>query len=110
MMRKFKSIFSKARQAEIREDEAAIAVDDELSVERKIKAIMAKVFKIGIDEVDEDTSADDVDQWNSLAHVDFLVALQKEFDIEFTDSQLVEMLSYKAVVQGVTTAIEGSCK
>ena len=82
-------------------------VDPLTSVEQKIKAIMAKIFKIDINDVNEDTSADNVDHWNSLEHVDLLVNLQKEFDIEFTDSQIVEMLSYKTVVQNVTAAIKG---
>jgi acyl carrier protein len=74
-------------------------------VKKRIKAIMAKVFKIGINDISEETSADNMDQWTSLEHVDFLVNLQKEFDIEFTDSQIVEMLSYKTVVQNVRAAI-----
>ena len=107
MIRKIQTIFSKVIKAEIRIDEAAINVDDLSSVEQKIKAIMANVFKIDINEIDEETSADNIDQWTSLEHVDFLVNLQKEFDIEFTDSQIVEMLSYKTVVQNVTAAIKG---
>jgi len=60
-----------------------------------------------INDINEETSADNIEQWTSLEHVDFLVNLQKEFDIEFTDSQIVEMLSYKTVVQNVTAAIKG---
>jgi acyl carrier protein len=105
MIRKIQTLFSKAKTAEIREEEAAINVDDSASVDHKIKAIMAKVFKIGINDISEETSADNMDQWTSLEHVDFLVNLQKEFDIEFTDSQIVEMLSYKTVVQNVRAAI-----
>ena len=107
MLRKIQTILSKVVKAEIREDEA-VENDDELSlIEKKIKAIMANVFKIEINEINEETSADNVDHWTSLEHVDFLVNLQKEFDIEFTDSQIVEMLSYKTVVQNVTAAIKG---
>ena len=107
MLRKIQTILSKVVKAEIREDEA-VKNEDELSLmEKKIKAIMAKVFKIEINEINEETSADNVDHWTSLEHVDFLVNLQKEFDIEFTDSQIVEMLSYKTVVQNVTAAIKG---
>jgi acyl carrier protein len=90
---------------DIREDEAAINVDQSTFVEQKIKAIMANVFKIDINEINDETSAEDIDHWTSLEHVDFLVKLQKEFEIEFTDSQIVEMLSYKTVVQNVKAAM-----
>ena len=107
MLRKIQTILSKVVKAEIREDEAVENEDELSSMEKKIKAIMANVFKIEINEINEETSADNVDHWTSLEHVDFLVNLQKEFDIEFTDSQIVEMLSYKTVVQNVTAAIKG---
>jgi acyl carrier protein len=105
MIRKIQMILSKVIKAEIREDEAAINVDELSSVEHKIKAIMVNVFKIDINDINEEASADNIDQWNSLGHVDFLVNLQKEFDIEFTDSQIVEIQSYKTVVQNVMAAI-----
>ena len=107
MIRKIQSILSKVIKAEIRDKEAAIHVDELSSVEHKIKAIMANVFKIDINEINEETSADNIDQWTSLEHVDFLVKLQKDFNIELTDSQIVKMLSYRTVVQNVTAAIKG---
>ena len=107
MIRKIQTILSKVIKAEIREDGAAIHVDELSSVEQKIKTIMANVFRVDINDINDETSADNIDQWTSLEHVDFLVNLQKEFDIEFTDSQIVEMLSYKTVVQNVTAAIKG---
>ena len=110
MIGKIQTIISKVKKAEIREDDAAADVDEwsSSSVEHKIKAIMAKLFKIDMGDINEETTADDIDQWNSLGHVDLLVNLQNEFEIEFTDSQLVEMQSYKTVVQSVKAAITGT--
>ena len=108
MIRKIKTILSNVIAAEIREDEVPDNVDQSTSVEQKIKAIMANVFKIDINDINEETSADDIAQWTSLEHVEFALNLQKEFDIEFTDSQIVEeLLRYKTVVQTVTAAIKG---
>jgi acyl carrier protein len=107
MIRKIQAIISKLAKAESREDGAAVDTDELSAVEQKVKAIMANVFKIDINEINAATSADNIDRWASLEHVDLLVNLQKEFDIEFTDSQIVEMLSYKTVLQNVTAAITG---
>ena len=107
MIRKIKAILSNVTKAEIHEDEVPDTIDQSKSVEQKIKAIMAKVFKIDINVINKETSADDIAQWTSLEHVDFILNLQKEFDIEFTDSQIVdELLSYITVVQSVKAAIE----
>ena len=105
MFRKIQTVISKAKKAGTREDAAAVNGDGSTSVELRIKAIMANVFKMDINEINEETSADNIDQWTSLEHVDFLVKLQQEFEIEFTDSQIVDMLSYLAVVQNVETAL-----
>ncbi len=107
MIHKIQTLLSRVIKAKIREDEAVTNVDELSSVEQKIKAIMANIFKIDINEIKAETSADNIDQWTSLEHVDLLVNLQKEFDIEFTDSQLVEMLSYKSIVQKVSAEIKG---
>jgi len=105
MFRKIQKVISKAKKAETRKEEAAAEADGSAPLEMRIKAIMANVFKMDINEINEETSADTIDQWTSLEHVDFLVNLQQEFEIEFTDSQIVEMLSYPAVVENVKAAM-----
>ena len=108
MALKIKSILSKVLKSDDAEDEAPGIVDQSTSLEQKIKAIMVSVFKMDIREINEETSSDNVPQWTSLEHVDFVLNLQKEFDIEFTDSQIVEeLLSYRTVVQTVTAAVKG---
>ena len=105
MFRKIQTVISKAKRVQTREADSAANADGSASLEMRIKAIMAKVFKMDINEINEETSADTIDQWTSLEHVDFLVKLQQEFEIEFTDSQIVEMLSYLTVVENVKAAI-----
>jgi len=105
MFRKIQTVISKAKKAHTHEAEAAANADGSASLEMRIKAIMANVFKMDINEINEKTSADTLDQWTSLEHVDFLVKLQQEFEIEFSDSQIVEMLSYLAVVENVKAAL-----
>ncbi len=107
MARKFKAIMSKVLKAGVNKNESVNNLDQLTSTEQKIKAIMAKIFKLDVNQINEETSSDNVDQWTSLEHVDFVLNLQKKFDIEFTDSQIVEeLLSYKTVVQTVDAALQ----
>ena len=80
---------------------------DHLSpVAQKVKSIMAETFKVAPNAINADTSPDNLDQWTSLKHVDLVLNLQQAFDIEFTDSQIVEeLLSYKTIVQTVEAAL-----
>ena len=81
-------------------------VEPSTSIETRIKTIMAKVFKMDLKDINEDTSPDTVHRWTSLEHVDFVLNLQREFGIEFTDSQIVEdLLSYKTVVKTIKAVL-----
>lgn len=57
--------------------------------------ILAKLQEIFIDVLDnedivltEDTVADDVEEWDSLANIQLVVAIQKEFGVKFTSSEI----------------------
>ena len=108
MLGKIQALLAKVTKAEIRAEQSVGDVANVSAVEQKIKAIMANIFKIHMHAINENTSAENIDQWTSLGHVNLLVRLQNEFEIEFTDSQIVDMLSYKTVVQYVTAALKGN--
>ena len=59
----------------------------------KIKQIMANVFSIDVASIEDDASPDIIINWDSLNHMNFVVALEEEFDIRFTDDEIAEMLN-----------------
>ena len=65
--------------------------------EIKLKETISKVLKINIDLVTEDASPDTIEAWDSLAHMNLVIALEEAFHIELTDDQVIEILSYKLI-------------
>lgn len=53
--------------------------------------------------LNENTTADDIDEWDSLSHMMLVVAIEKHFKIKCT---LKEILSWKNIGDTVTTVIE----
>jgi acyl carrier protein len=65
--------------------------------ETKLKNMMAKVFGVPVEAITDDASPDSVEKWDSLRHMNLVLALEEEFGIELTDDQVVEILSYPLI-------------
>ena len=57
--------------------------------------ILSKLTTIFHDELDndtiilsEETSAEDIEEWDSLSHIQLIVAIEKAFKIRFTSSEI----------------------
>ena len=57
----------------------------------RIKKLTSEYFNVSIDQLSEFTTANDISGWDSLAHADFLIFLEKNFLIEFDLSDLMNM-------------------
>jgi acyl carrier protein len=66
-------------------------------VENKIKYIMSSVFGIHKNEIHDNVSPDTVESWDSLKHMDLIVSLEEEFEIEFSDEEIIKMMNYKSI-------------
>ena len=58
--------------------------------------ILARVQEVFRDELEiddlvltDETTADDVEEWDSLSHVQLVVALEKAFNIKFTSREIL---------------------
>ncbi len=60
----------------------------------RLTEIMRNIFDEDDVQYSDSLTADDVDGWDSLSHVPFLVAVEKSFGLRFTSS---EMDSFKNV-------------
>jgi acyl carrier protein len=55
-----------------------------------IRGVMADVFDIDVDEsvVNEGTTADAIDEWDSLSHIRLIVAVERKFAVKFTNQEI----------------------
>lgn len=64
----------------------------------KVKEIMSIVFEVDLSAINDDANPDQLENWDSLRHMNLIVALEEEFDLEFDDDDIVEMLSLPLVL------------
>ena len=60
----------------------------------KLNEIFIDVLDLDEVELSDETSADDIDEWDSLSHIQLIVAIEKEFGLKFTSK---EIMSWKNV-------------
>ncbi len=65
--------------------------------EHKLKEVLSRIFNVDLNLITDDASPDTIENWDSLRHMNLVLALEEEFDVEFTDDQVVEILSYKLI-------------
>lgn len=66
--------------------------------QEKLKKILASVFNLGIDQITEDASPDNIENWDSLNHLNLVLALEEGFGVSFSEEQTVEILNYELIV------------
>jgi len=55
----------------------------------EIRGVLADVFDLDDGEdVTEDTTANDIEEWDSLSHIRLIVAVERKFKVKFTNSEI----------------------
>ena len=65
--------------------------------EAKLYTVIADVLGIQVAEISDDTSPDTTDRWDSVSHINLLIALEAEFGVELTPEDAMEMLSVRLI-------------
>ena len=65
--------------------------------EEKLKKIIGSVFKIDASSINNETSPDTVESWDSLNHLNLVLALEEGFNVSFTEEQTVEILNLELI-------------
>lgn len=73
---------------------------------RTVRGIMARVFRLKEDEINENTSTENVDAWDSLGHLNLISSLEDELRIRFTTDEIIGMKSYQSILQVINSKIK----
>lgn len=74
-------------------------------IEDRIRSVMSAVLAVPAEEIDDDTSTESIESWDSMKHMNMVVGLEEEFDIEFSDDDIVDMNSFSLIVEAVSDKV-----
>ncbi|MBP5777472.1 MAG: acyl carrier protein [Prevotella sp.] len=69
----------------------------------KLHEIFMDVFDLDELELTDETSANDIEEWDSLSHIQLIVAIEKAFGIKFTS---LEIMKWRNVGEMVNSMLE----
>lgn len=67
----------------------------------KIYEILGNIFEIDPNNISENLTQNDIDNWDSFRHLQLIVDLENEFGISFDNEELVSLIDIKTIVNFV---------
>ena len=67
------------------------------NISKKIKNTMSAVLNVPIKKISETSSPDNIKSWDSIKHLQLIIALEEEFDIAIEGENATEMLNYPLI-------------
>ena len=63
----------------------------------RLQRIVARLFSLPVAQVSPQTSSDTIDAWDSLNHLNLVLALEQEFGVRFAPEEFEQMLSVERI-------------
>jgi len=70
-------------------------------VREEVIKVVSNILNVPIEEVNEDSSPQTLAQWDSLQHMNLILALEEKFGIRFREDQIVDMLNVQLIILAV---------
>ncbi len=70
-------------------------------IETQIKQVMAAVFSLQLDAIDQTSNNENVSKWDSISHMNLVVALEDSFNLEFLDKEISALTSYPKILESI---------
>ena len=67
----------------------------------RVFKVLSQVMNIPASEVNENSSPENIEQWDSLQHMNLILALEEDLKIKFTDEELAEMVNVNLILKAL---------
>lgn len=67
----------------------------------RVRHILGLVLEMPEQQIDEGLSAEDASNWDSIRHLNLVMALEEAFGVSFSSDELGRLTSYRAIVDAL---------
>ena len=86
----------------------AIPIVSKNLVLNRVLAVATDVFQVPQSSLGPASSPDTIETWDSLHHLSFVVALEQEFQVQFSPEEIEQLLSIELTAALVEEKIKGN--
>lgn len=72
------------------------------AAEDEVREVMGAVLQIHPGRIDATASSDTIETWDSLQHLNLILALEERFGVQFTLEEAETMTSYEAIMAALS--------
>ena len=65
---------------------------------QQVKEVLSAIIDVPVEQILDGASMDDLEQWDSLAQMNLVIALEEEFEITIPDDEVGTMLSLPLIM------------
>jgi len=70
-------------------------------IKMRARAALAQVLKVPAEKIADDASQMNLSEWDSVRHMNVVLALENDFGIEFADGELMNLTSLPLMVAAI---------
>jgi len=70
-----------------------------MSNNEKLKEILALILEIDVRDINDSTSFDVIDSWDSMNHMSIILSIEEEFNIKISDEAALDLTSYPLLLK-----------
>lgn len=67
-------------------------------MEADIKSLVSSVFNVDVKSINDKSSPDNIQSWDSLGHMNLVAALEEEFGIQLDDDDIDDLRNVALIV------------
>jgi acyl carrier protein len=75
-------------------------------IKTKARATLARTLKTEPEKISDDASQSDLASWDSVKHMNVVLALENDFGIEFGDAELPKLTSLPKLVDAIERRLQ----
>lgn len=78
-----------------------------MSLDERLRRVFSDVFGVDGDAVTDEASPYTIESWDSIAHLNLVLALEGEFEVQFEIEAIPELVTFRAIREHLQGAPEG---